>query len=172
MLRKDLLLALYFFFVNDLLASLLTSVSCSLYTDDLTIWFSSPPAPAAAQSTQGSLIRLKRWSEHWCLPLNPRNMKPHSCQWIPITLTYSPIPFYSTAPSLQPTFEEFQVYLGSFSTALFPFLNKYLCQRPSFSLVSKPYPMSLLPHAATLCIVQSFSSATFHLFFSRIVFFP
>ena len=62
---------LFSLFINDLLASLPSSVSCSLYADDLAIWSSSPSVPTAVEATQGALFRLARWSEHWCLPLNP-----------------------------------------------------------------------------------------------------
>ena len=58
-------------FINDLPASLPSSVSCSLYADDLAIWSSSPSVPTAMKATQGALFRLERWSEYWCLPLNP-----------------------------------------------------------------------------------------------------
>ena len=58
-------------FINDLPASLPSSVSCSLYTDDLAIWSSSPSVPTAVEATQGALFRLEHWSEYWCLPLNP-----------------------------------------------------------------------------------------------------
>ena len=61
---------LFSLFINDLPASLPSSVSCSLYADDLAIW-SSPSVPTAVEATQGALIRLERWSEYWCLPLNP-----------------------------------------------------------------------------------------------------
>ena len=73
MFRKDPLLALYFFylFINDLPASPPSSVSCSLYADDVAIWSSSPSVPTAVEVTQGALFRLERWSEYWCLPLNP-----------------------------------------------------------------------------------------------------
>ena len=60
----------FFLFNNDLLASL-PSVSCSLYADDLAIWSSSPSVPIAVEATQEALFRLERWSEYWCLPLNP-----------------------------------------------------------------------------------------------------
>ena len=53
-------------------ASLPSSVSCSPYADDLAIWSSSPSVPTAVEATQGALFRLERWSEYWCLPLNPR----------------------------------------------------------------------------------------------------
>ena len=62
---------LFSLFINDLPASLPFSDSCSLYADDLAIWSSSPSVPTAVEATQGALFRLKRWSEHWCLPLNP-----------------------------------------------------------------------------------------------------
>ena len=62
---------LFSLFINDLLASLPSSVSCSLYTDDLVIWSSGPSVPTAVEVTQEALIRLEHWSEYWCLPLNP-----------------------------------------------------------------------------------------------------
>ena len=62
---------LFSFFISDLPASLPSSVSCSLYADDLAIWSSSPSVPTAVEATQGALFRLERWSEYWCLPLNP-----------------------------------------------------------------------------------------------------
>ena len=61
---------LFSVFINDLPASLPSSVSCSLYADDLAIWSSSPSVPTAMEATQGALFRLERWSEYWCLPLN------------------------------------------------------------------------------------------------------
>ena len=58
-------------FINDLPASLPSSVSCSRYTDDLAILSSFPSVPIAVEATQGALLQLERWSEYWCLPLNP-----------------------------------------------------------------------------------------------------
>ena len=43
---------LFSLFINDLLASLPSSVSCSLYADDLAIWSSSPSVPTAVEATQ------------------------------------------------------------------------------------------------------------------------
>ena len=48
---------LFSLFINDLPASLLSSVSCSLYADDLAIWSSSPLVPIAMEATQGALFR-------------------------------------------------------------------------------------------------------------------
>ena len=62
---------LFSLFINDLPASLPSSVSCSLYADNLAIWSSSLSVPTAVEATQGALFRLERWSEYWCLPLNP-----------------------------------------------------------------------------------------------------
>ena len=57
-------------FINDLPASLPSSVSCSLYADNLAIWSSSSSVSTAAEATQRALFRLERGSEYWCLPLN------------------------------------------------------------------------------------------------------
>ena len=59
--RKDSFLAVLFsLFINDLSAFLPSSVSCSLYADDLAIWSSSPSVPTAVEATQGALFRLER----------------------------------------------------------------------------------------------------------------
>ena len=63
--------ALFLLFINNLPTSLPSSVSCSLYADDLAIWFSYPSLPCAVEATQEALFRLERWYEYWCLPLNP-----------------------------------------------------------------------------------------------------
>ena len=47
---------LFSLIINDLPASLPSSVSCSLYADDLAIWSSSPSAPTAVEATQGALF--------------------------------------------------------------------------------------------------------------------
>ena len=61
---------LFSLFINDLPASLPSSISCSLYADDLAIWSSSPSVPTAVEATQGTLFRLEHWCEYWCFPLN------------------------------------------------------------------------------------------------------
>ena len=47
---------LFSLFINDLPASLRSSVSCSLYADDLVIRLSSPLVPTVVETTQGALI--------------------------------------------------------------------------------------------------------------------
>ena len=72
---------LFSLFINDLPASLPSSVGCSLYAVDLAIWSSSSPlVPTAVEATKGALFRLERWSEYWCLPLNPSKCEPPSSQ--------------------------------------------------------------------------------------------
>ena len=66
---------LFSLFINDLAASLPSSVSCSLYADNLANWSSSPSVPTVMEAIQGALFRLERWSEYLCLPLNPSKCK-------------------------------------------------------------------------------------------------
>ena len=47
---------LFSLFINDLLASLPSSISCFLYADDVAIWSSSPSVPIAMEATQGALF--------------------------------------------------------------------------------------------------------------------
>ena len=46
---------LFSLFINDFPASLPSSVSCSLYTNDLAIWSFSPLVPTAVEATQGAV---------------------------------------------------------------------------------------------------------------------
>ena len=71
MFHKDPFLALYFSLSSLMIFRLLCLLpSAALFT--LTIWpFGSPSVPTAVEATQGALFRLERWSEYWCLPLNP-----------------------------------------------------------------------------------------------------
>ena len=115
---------LFSFFINDLPASLPSSVSCSFYADDLAIWSSSPSVPTAVYATQGALFRLERWSEYWCLPLNRSKCEASLFSVDPTRLTSSPTSSYSAPASVS---IPLQLFSGSPSTALFPFLNMYLC---------------------------------------------
>ena len=105
---------LFDLFINDLPASLPSSVRCSLYADDLAIWSSSPSVPSAVAATQGALFRLEHWSEYWCFPLNPSkceasffSVDPHQAHLLLLGSRLVLIPI--------------QLFLGSPSTALFHF---------------------------------------------------
>ena len=118
--RKDPFLALFFSrFMNDLLASLPLR-SAALFT--LTIWPFGPPPPRS----------LLRWRPHkelcfdWSAVLSTgvflsirANVRSPSSQWIPTKLTSSYLAPASVSIPLQ-------LFLGSPSTALFPFLSMYL----------------------------------------------
>ena len=135
MFRKDPFLALYFsLFINDLPASLPSSVSCSLYVDDLAIWSSSPSAPIAMEATQGALFRLERWSEYWCLPLNPSkceasffSVDPHLANLQPNLLLFgSRLRFNPTPTFLGVTFDRtlsLSKHVSSLKAKFFPRLK-------------------------------------------------
>ena len=122
------LLALFFsFFINDLTASLPSSASCSLNADDLAIWSSSPSVPTVVEATQGALFRLERWSEHWCLLLNPSkceasffSVDPHQAN---LLLLGSCLRFNPTPTFLGVTFDRtlsFSKHVSSLKAKFFP----------------------------------------------------
>ena len=138
---------LFSLFINDLPASLSSSVSCSLYADDLAIWSSSPSVPTAVEATQGALFRLKRWSEYWCLPLNSSkceasffSVDSHQANLQPnLLLLGSHLRFHPTPTFLGVNFDR----TLSFSKHVFSLKAK-------FFHVSRPYAVSLLSHGAPL----------------------
>ena len=120
--------------------------SAALFT--LTIWPFGPPHPRSPL----------RWRPHkelcldWSAGLSTdvffsirANVRPPSFQWIPTKLTSNPTSSYSAPASV---LTPLQLFMGSPSTALFPFLSMYLRWRPSFFHVSRPYAVSLLSHGA------------------------
>ena len=113
---------LFSFFINNLPASLPSSISCSLYADDLAIWSSSPSVPTAVEATQGALFRLERWSEYWCLPLNPSkceasfSVDPHQANLQPNLLLLGSRLHFNPTPT----------FLGVTFDCTFFFLNMYL----------------------------------------------
>ena len=138
-------LALFFSLSSSMIFWLLCLLpSTALFT--LKIWPFGPPHPRSPL----------RWMPHkdlcfdWSAGLSTgvflstrANVRPPSFQWIPTRLTSS----YSAPASV---LIQLQLFLGSLSTTLFPFLNMYLRRRPSFSNVSRPCTVSLLPHGAPL----------------------
>ena len=123
--RKDPFLAQNFSLSSSMIFRLLCLLtSAALFT--LTIWPFGPPPPRSPL----------RWRPHkelcfdWSAGLSTgvflsirSNVRPPSSQWIPTKLTSSPTSSYSAPASVS---IPLQLFLGSPSTALFPFLSMYL----------------------------------------------
>ena len=159
--------ALFSLFINDLPVSLPSSVSCSLYADDLAVWSSSPSVPTAVEATQGALFRLERWSEYWCLPLNSSkceasffSVDPHQANLQPnplllgSRLRFNPFPTF-----LGVTFDRtlsFSKRVSSLKAKFFPRLKALRCisasswgpSKESLSLLYKSFLRSLLTYAS------------------------
>ena len=124
--RKDLFLALYFSLFSLMIFRLLCLLpSATLFT--LTIWPFGPLPPWSPL----------RWRPHkelcfdWSADLSTgaflsirANVRPSSSRWINTKLTSSPTSSYLAPASVA---IPLQLFFGSPSTALFPFLNVYLC---------------------------------------------
>ena len=158
---------LFSLFINDLPASLPSSVSCSLYADDLAIWSSSPSVPTAVETTQGALFRLERWSKHWCLPLNPSkceasffSVDPHQANLQPnLLLLSSRLRFNPTPTFLGVTFDRtlsFSKHASLLKAKFFSRLKALRCisasswgpSKDSLSLLYKSFLRPLLTYAS------------------------
>ena len=104
---------LFSLFINDLPATLPSSVNVSLYADDLAIWSSSPLIDQASQAVQSALDCLADWSKRWQLPLNPLKCEssffstdPHQSRYRPnLTILDTPLNFNPTPTFLGVTFD-------------------------------------------------------------------
>ena len=158
---------LFSLFITDLPASLPSSVSCSLYADDLAIWSSSPSVLTAVEATQGAPIRLERCSEYWCLPLNPSKcvasfflVDPHQANLQPnFLLLGSRLRFNPTPTFLGVTFDStlsFSKHVSSLKAKFFPRLKALRCisasswgpSKESVSVLDKSFLRSLLTYAS------------------------
>ena len=93
----------------------------------LTIWPFGPPPPWSPLWWKQHKELCFDWSNGLSTGvfLSIRaNVGPPSSQWIPTKRTSSQTSYYSTPVSIS---IQLQLLLGSPSTALFPFLNMYLC---------------------------------------------
>ena len=158
---------LFSVFINDLPASLPSSVSCSLYADDLTIWSSSPSVLTAVEATQGSLFRLERWCEWWCLLLNPSkceasffSLDPHQARLQPnLLLLGSGLRFNPTPTFLEVTFDRtfsFSKHVSLLKAKFFPRLEVLRCisasswgpSKESLSVLYKSFLRPFLTYAS------------------------
>ena len=154
-------------FINDLPASLPSTVSCSLYADNLAIWFFFPSVPTVVEVSQGALFRMERWSEYWCLPLNPRKCEasffsvgPHQANLQPNLILFgSHLRFNPTPTFLGITFDRtlsFSLRVSSLKAKFFPRLKALRCISASswgpskelFSLMYKALLRPLLTYAS------------------------
>ena len=124
--RQDSFLVLFFSFSSSMIFRLLCLLpSAALFT--LTIWPFDPPPPRSPLRWRPHKELCFDWSASWSTGvfLSIRaNVRSSSLQWIPIKLTSSPTFSYSAPASVS---IPLQLFLGSPSTALFCFLNMYLC---------------------------------------------
>ena len=158
---------LFSLFINNLPASLSSSVSCSLYADDLAIWSSSPSIPTTVEATQGALFRLEHWSEYWCLPLNPIKCESsffsvdlHQANLQPnLLLLGSRLRFNPTPTFHGVTFDRtlsFSKHVSSLKAKFFPRLKALRCisasswgpSKESLSLLYKSFLRPLLTYAS------------------------
>ena len=117
--RNDPFLALYFSLYSLMIFQLLCLLTSSaLFT--LTIW-PFAPLPRSPLRWRPHKELCFDWSTAVLLSIRA-NVKPPS-QWIPTKLTSSPTSYSAPVSVSIPL----QLFLGSPLTALFPFLNMYLC---------------------------------------------
>ena len=119
------------------------------------------------EATQGALFRLERWSEYWCLPLNPSkceasffSMAPHQANLQPnLLLLGSRIRFNPIPTFLWVTFDRtlsFSKHVSSLKAKLFPRLKVLRCisasswspSKDSLSLLHKSFLRPLLTYAS------------------------
>ena len=158
---------LFSLFINDLPASLPSSISCSLYADNLAIWSSTPVVPTAVEATQGAMFRLDRWSEYWCLPLNSSkceasffSVDPHQANLQPnLLLLSSRLRFNPTPIFLGVTFNRtlsFSKHASLLKAKFFPTSQGLRCisafssgpSKESLSVLYKSFLQSLLTYAS------------------------
>ena len=119
------------------------------------------------EATQGALFQLERWSEYWCLPLNPSkceasffSVDPHQANLQPnLLLLGSRLRFNPTRTFLRVTFDRtlsFTKHVSSLKTKFFPRLRVLRCisasswgpSKESLSVLYKSFLRPLLTYAS------------------------
>ena len=119
------------------------------------------------EATQGALFRLERWSEYWCLPLNPCkceasffSVDPHQANLQPnLLLLGSRLRFNPTPTFLGVTFDRtlsFSKHVSSLKAKFFPRLKALRCIsasswgpfKESLSVLYKSFLRPLLTYAS------------------------
>ena len=126
------------------------------------------------EATQGALFRLERWSEYWCLPLNPSkceasffSVDPHQANIHPNLLLLgsrhrvNPTPIF-----LEVTFDRtlsFSKYVSSLKAKFFPCLKALRCI----------FASSWGPSKESLSVLyKAFLRPPYYLRFIRMIHFP
>ena len=165
--HKDPLFALYFSLFSSIIFPPLCLIpSAALFT--LTIWSFGPPpssVPTAVETTQGALFRLERWSDYWCLPLNPSkceasffSVDPHQANLkLILLLLGSRLRFNPTPTFLGVTFDRtlsFSKHVSLLKVKFFARLKACISNfswgpsKESLSLLYKSFLRSLLTYAS------------------------
>ena len=119
------------------------------------------------EATQGALFRLERWSEYWCLPLNPSkcealffSVDPHQANLQPIVLLLgSRLRFNPNPTFLGVTFDRtlsFSKHVSSLKAKFFPHLKALRCisasswgpSKESLSVLYKSFLRPLLTYTS------------------------
>ena len=119
------------------------------------------------EASQRALFRLERWSEYWCLPLNPSkceasfiSVDPHHTNLQPnLLLLGSRLRFNPTPTFLGVTFDRtlsFSKHVSSLKAKFFPHLKALRCitasswcpSKESLSLLYRSFLRSLLTYAS------------------------
>ena len=150
----------------SLLLCLLSSAALFI-ADDLSIWSYFLSIPTSLEATQGALIRLERWAEYWCLPLNPSkceasfSINPHKANLQPNLLLFnSLLRFNPTTNCLVVTFDRtvsFSKHVSSLKATFFARLKALRCISASSWGPSKKSPLSLL-YKAFVCPLLTYAS--------------
>ena len=121
------------------------------------------------EATQETLIQLERWSEYWCLPLNPSkceasfSVDPHQAHLQPNLLIFNSClrfnPFLTFHGVTFNRTLSFSKHVSLLKAKVFPRLKALCCISDS----------SWGPCKESLSLVSSFSSAPSRIFFTRMV---
>ena len=168
MFCKNPFLALYFSLSSSMIFLLLCLLpSALLFT--LTIWSFGPPPPRSLlqwKATHGALIRFERWSEYWCLSLNPSkgeacffSVDPHHANLQPNFLLFNSLLRFNPTPTfLGVTFDRtlsFSKHVSLQKAKFFTRLKALRCISasswgPSKEILSLLYKAFLRPYSLTL----------------------
>ena len=121
-----------------------------------------PSVPTAVEATQGALFRLERWSEYWCLPLNPSKCEASFFSVDPYQANLQP---NLLLPNSCLCFNPTPTFLGVTFDCILSFSKHVSLLKAKFFPASRPYavsPPSWGPSKESLCVLyKSFLRSLF-----------